>query len=262
MNRLVGPALAGTLRYEAVMAARRRVLWAGTLPLVVLSLLMAATEPSLTGLRQTSAQIGAWTVLINLVTTLGVAVVLVDRFARACRRGLPELLDATGAGTALRLVGALVGSLTVALVPVAVAMLGVGVAFAVSRNDATALAWAVLGFVVIIVPAALVAAAFAATLGLALPVPLARVMVLGIWIWATVWNSAIIPVPSISGTVLSPLGDYVAHGWFGAPTFKPISSSLLSPTMTATSAAMSVVALVAVSAVLLVTARVLRAARG
>jgi ABC-2 type transport system permease protein len=193
---------------------------------------------------------------------LGVAVVLTDRFARARRRGLPEMLDATGAGPALRLVGALLGSLAVALLPVTGAMLAVGVTFAISRGDPTALAWAVLALAVIIVPAALVAATFAATLGLILPVPLARFAVLGAWIWATVWNSAIIPLPSASATVLSPLGDYAAHGWLHAPAVNAATPSLLSPAITATSAGVSLAALLMVTACLLVTARVLRNARG
>jgi ABC-2 type transport system permease protein len=42
---MFGPALTGSLRYEALMAARRRVLWAATVPLVALAVLLAATSP-------------------------------------------------------------------------------------------------------------------------------------------------------------------------------------------------------------------------
>jgi ABC-2 type transport system permease protein len=262
MSRLLGPALTGSLRYEALMAARQRGLWVATVPLVALSVLLTALSPSLNGLRETSAQIGAWAVAINLFSTLGLAVALADRFARTRRRGLPDLLDATAARPAVRMAGSLLGSLGAALVPVSLAILVVGVGFAVDRRDPAALGWALLALLVIIVPAALVAATFAATLGLLVPVPLARVLVVGAWLWATVWNTSIIPVPTITGTVLSPLGDYTAHGWLNAPTlYAGHGTALLSPPVTATSAAIALAALLAATAVLLVLARALRAAR-
>ena len=261
MSALLGPALTGSLRYEALMAARQRGLWVATVPLVGLSLLAAVASPSLNGLRETSAQIGAWAVVINLFSTLGLAVALADRFARARRRGLPDLLDATAARPAVRMIGGLLGSLGAALIPVTVAMLTVGAGFAVDRRDPSALGWALLALLVVIVPAALVATAFAATLGLLVPVPLARVLVVGAWGWATVWNTSILPAPTVTGTVLSPLGDYTAHGWLGAPAlYAGHGAAVLSPPVTPTSAAIALAALLGATVVLLVLARALRAA--
>jgi ABC-2 type transport system permease protein len=262
MTSIFGPAMTGTLRYEATMAARRKVLWVATVPLVALSVLMAATSPSLVGLPQMSAQVGAWAVLVNLITTLGLAVALADRFSRARRRGLPELLDTTPAPAAVRMVGSLLGPLAVALLPVAVAMLAIGVAFGLSRSEPAGPAWALLAFLVVIVPGALVATTFAATLALVVPLALARIIVVGAWLWATVWNSSVIPLPSVSATVLSPLGDYAAHAWLQAPAVNKTSgATLLSPTSTFSSAAVSVAALLLLTTALLFVARALRERR-
>jgi ABC-2 type transport system permease protein len=262
VSALLGPALTGSLRYEALMASRRRVLWIATIPLVSLSVLVAATSPSSNDLSETSAQIGAWALIINFFSTLGLAVALADRFAQTRRRGLPDLLDATGARPGLRMAGSLLGALGAAMVPVSLAMLAVGTGFAIDRRDPAALGWALTALLVIIVPAALVASTFAATLALVVPVPLARVLVVGAWLWATVWNTSIIPAPTITGTVLSPLGDYTAHGWLGTPALEAgHGTALLSPPATTTSAAIALATLLAMTVVLLLLARTLRAIR-
>lgn len=96
-------------------------------------------------------------------------------------------------------------------------------------------------------------------MGLLLPLPLARILVLVIWVWATIFNSSIIPLPTITGTVLSPLGDYAAAGWLGADRFEPAGAAALSPATTAGTAALSIVALLGMSAVLFALARTVRA---
>lgn len=262
MSRLLGPAMTGSVRYEALMAARQRALWVATVPLVGFSVLIAALSPSLSGLHLTSAQVGAWSLIINLFATLGVAVALADRLARVRRRGLPDLLDVTAARPAVRMVGGLLGALAVALIPLTAAMLVVGAGFALTRHDPAAVGWALLALAVVIVPAALLATAFAATLALLLPVPLARVLTVGAWGWATVWNTTIIPIPTLSGTVLSPLGEYAAHGWLHAPTLHGGSgTALLRPPATPANAAIALAALLATTIALLAIARLLRAAR-
>lgn len=261
-TRLLGPALTGSLHYEYVMAARRRVLWAATVPLLALAVLLAATSPAIQQDQSTSGQVGEWTTIINLLVTPGIAVALADRFMRTGRRGLTEVLDTTTAGPTLRMVGTLLGSLAAALTPVAIGMLAVGAYLAVERSHAAALSWVVVAFAVIIVPAALLLATFAATLALVVPVPLARVLALLTWGWATVWNTRFIPIPTITGTILSPLGDYGAAGWLHAPALHTDVDSLLSPAHSPTTAAISVAALLALALVLLLCARALSIPRG
>ncbi|MCZ1011830.1 hypothetical protein O1L68_39665 [Streptomyces lydicus] len=49
-------ALLWTLRYEALMAARRKAVWGAVLPLALLSLLLAATSPVVTGHHDPAAR--------------------------------------------------------------------------------------------------------------------------------------------------------------------------------------------------------------
>ena len=88
---------------------------------------------------------------MNLLVTLGVAVGLTDRFARTRRRGLGEVLDTTTAGPTRRMLGTLLGALTVALAPAAVGMLALGGHFAITRGAVTALGWAIVAFVAFVV---------------------------------------------------------------------------------------------------------------
>lgn len=135
MTAVVGTALGGSLRYELLMAARGKVLWIAILPLLAVAVLFAITFPAMHGIASTSGQVAAGAQIVNLLATLGIAVALADRFTRTRRRGLPDLLDATGASPTLRMAGTLLGALAAALSPVAVAMLGLGGYLAISRHD-------------------------------------------------------------------------------------------------------------------------------
>jgi len=88
------------------------------------------------------------------------------------------------------------------------------------------------------------------------------VVVVLTWVWATIGNRQILPIPTISGTLLSPLGDYPAAGWLHAPAFaanRP--DSWISPPLSAPNAALSVLALLVLTGVLFTCARALRGTR-
>ncbi len=255
---LPGTTFSGSLRYEMLMAARGRVLWLAVLPLLALAVFFDATSPSLSSVGSVSGRLAAWTVGINLFATLGIGVALADRFARTARPGLPDVLDATGARVGPRMLASLLGPLAVALAPVALAVLGLGGYVAVDRGDPAALGWSAAAFTAIVVPAALVTAAFAAAAGLLLPVPIARALVLLGWGWATILRSGLLPVPTLAGSVLSPLGDYAAAAWLDAPRFEPTAGALLSPPATAATALLSIAALLATATALFLIARLTR----
>ncbi|MGH9129454.1 MAG: hypothetical protein ACRDY2_10960 [Acidimicrobiales bacterium] len=259
----IGPALWGSLRYELLMAARRKVLWLTVVPLALVSLIVGATSPAVAGLHAPAGEVGEWLVFVNELTTLGLVVALADRFARTRRRGLVDLLDATPAGPRLRMVGTLVGGLTAALGPVAVGALCVGGYVALQHRDPFALAWAAGGFLVVVLPAALLMATLAATLGLLVPVPVVRVLLLVGWFWATLFDSRILPLPSITGTVLSPLGDYAAHGWLHAPALWAGHGGIgaLSPAASASTAALNVGLLLVATVLIFLVASAVGAAR-
>jgi ABC-2 type transport system permease protein len=212
----VGTALTVTAVYEFRMAARARVLWFAVLPLLVISALVLITSPRIGAEHSAAAKVAGWAVVVNLITTVGLGVALADRFVRIRGLGLTELLEATPASTTGRMAGTLFGALAAALAPVALLMIVVGGWFTVTDRAPAALGWAVIAFLTVIVPGALLLATFSATLALWVPLPVARVLSALLWFWLTAFSSRVVPVPSPTGTLLSPLGDYVSAGWTGA----------------------------------------------
>lgn len=262
MTRAARGALWGSLRYEALMAARRKVLWVAVVPLVSVALVVGATSPAISSAHDATGEVGAWMVFTNAIATFGVGVALADRFARTRRRGIADLLDATPASVRLRMVGTLAGGLCATLAPFVVATLFIGGVVAIEHHDPAVVAWALGGFIAVILPAALAVATLAATVGLVLPVAVVRVAVVAGWFWATLFNPHIIPLPSITGTVASPLGDYAAHALLGAPViWAGRGIGVLSPAPTPAAAALNVAILLVVTACSFLAAGALRARR-
>ncbi|MFI9050789.1 hypothetical protein [Streptomyces sp. NPDC053427] len=211
-------ALIVTLRYEALMAVRRKAVWAAVLPLALLSLLLAATSPVVTGHSDPAARCGAAAVLVNTLCTLGVGLALTDRLRRSLEaRGMPELLTATPAGLLARTTGTLIGPLLTALAPVVALFLLYGTVISVTAGSAAPIASTVIALAVAVLPAALLVTAFAGLLGVLMPVAAARAVTVVVWLWALHFPPRFSPLPTATGTVLSPLGGYPLAAWAHAP---------------------------------------------
>ncbi|GAA3137927.1 hypothetical protein GCM10010466_31040 [Planomonospora alba] len=211
-------ALLWILRYEALMAVRRPVVWGAVLPLALLSLLLSATWPAVTGHGDPAARLGAAAVLVNTFCTLGVGLALTDRLRRASEsRGMPELLATTPTGPLPRTAGSLAGPLLTALAPVAALLLLYAVVVSVVEGSAAPLGSALVSLVTAVLPAALLVTAFAGLLGVLLPVAAARAATVVVWLWACHFPPVFSPVPTATGTVLSPLAGYPLVAWAHAP---------------------------------------------
>lgn len=207
-----------TAFYEARMAVRARVVWLAMVPLVLLGVVVAAN--SLTGAATARLNVGVMAQSLVLLIPIGAGVALADRFRRTGAAGLHELLDATPLSVAGRLAGALAGSLAVALAPTLALMAALGGYIAVLTGDATALLWVPPAFVLIVLPPCVWAVSFSATLSLLLPVAVSRVVLVAGWYWLIAWNYTLLWVPTPTGTLLSPAGEYPAASWFTAsPTW-------------------------------------------
>lgn len=245
--------LLATAYYEALRATRARVLWWALTPLTALAVLLALTSGRITGLDDPSQRAGETAVVFSLLCALGVAIGLTDRFAAHRRSGLTEVLDATAAGGVVRVIGALFGSLAVALAVPVGAFAVLTVVTAITTGTTTALAAGMLAVVTILLPASLVSTTFAALLGNLVPVAIARVITVFVWLWATVLNPALLPVPTITGTVLSPLGRYPAAAWLhstGSSATYGLDGALR-PTPTSATALLAVLIPLVASAVFL-----------
>ncbi|GHH40762.1 hypothetical protein [Streptomyces candidus] len=209
---------AWTLRYEALMAARRRTVWVTVLPLALLTLLLSATSPTITAHSDAAARTGAAAVLVNTFCTLGIGIALADRLRHALdARGMPELLTATQSAPLVRTTGTLVGPLLTALGPVAVLyLLYAGTVSALSGTPAP-LGSGVAALLFAVLPAAAFATALGGLLGVLMPVAVARGLLVVIWLWACHFPPSFSPVPTATGTLLSPLGGYPLVAWAHAP---------------------------------------------
>ncbi|RCV52804.1 hypothetical protein [Marinitenerispora sediminis] len=204
---------AATARCEARMALRGRALWLAAVPVTLLGLLVSVTP--LTGGMPARLTAGEAASSLVLLLPIGVGVAFADRFRRSRGTGIAELLAATPLSTGGWLLGTFAGALAVALVPLAVLTTVLAVLVAVRTGDPAGLVWTPLAVAAVPLPGCLWAAALSATLGLLLPVPASRVLVVPLWLWATVWNFTLLWVPTPTGTLLAPSGEYPAAAWFG-----------------------------------------------
>ncbi|HEY2765375.1 MAG TPA: hypothetical protein VGJ13_15400 [Pseudonocardiaceae bacterium] len=250
--------LFATVRYEAVMAGRARVLWWALVPLTALAVLLATTSPNVVGSAEPVARVANTAILFAMLCTLGVAIGLTDRFVGHRRSGLTDLLDATAAGGTVRLVGALLGALAVAMAVPVGAFLVLVVITALSAGSGAVLGAGVVAVVTILLPAGLVLSTFTALLGVLVPPAVARVLTVLAWMWATVLSPALVPIPTITGTVLSPLGHYPAAAWLhesqAAATYG--LDGALRPAVTTGSALLALLVALAASAVFLALTRI------
>jgi ABC-2 type transport system permease protein len=260
---LIWSAVHGSVRYEARMAARGRVLWLSLLPLTALAVLLALSSPAVTGETDAAGRVGMMVMVIDTFAVVGLGVALAGRLTQHSRPGLIDVLDTTPGGRTTRLAGVLIGGLAVSLAPVVAVVVLLGAITTVQAGSAVPLGTAALGVVTVLVPAALAITTFAGLLGMLLPVALARVLVVAVWFWATQLSPSIVPVPTPTGTVLSPLGGYQAVAWLGVPELwaDRQRSGVLSPPPDSGSAVVNLVVVLALAAVFFLAARLVMALR-
>ncbi|CAM4238526.1 hypothetical protein NONI108955_15960 [Nocardia ninae] len=203
--------LGATIRYEALLVLRHRVVWLSLIPLCVLIMLLGGF-PRGRDRTDEIAAIGDTALLLNFLGSIGVAVALADRLAVQRKPGLRELFAATPADGRTRSVGLVLGPWLVASVPGALILLVMGLWSAISSGGPAPLAAAVIGLVTIVAPGSLLLTVLANVASLLLPSVVVRVLVVPYWYWATLLTP-LVPIPTVTGTVLSPLGGYQAAQW-------------------------------------------------
>lgn len=206
--------LSTVFRFEFLMATRSRVAWLAISPLLLIALLAALTSHDVLDSASSAPRIGSCALLISMFVSLGVGVAMTDRLVRFHGLGLDELMLALPCRPAVRLVGGFLGSLVAMLAPSAAALILVGVVLTLVDRDPWAVPSAALAFLIVVAPAAALVGVASAVAGLLMPVPLARALTVIGWFWATLFNRSLIPIPTPTGTVLSPLGDYAAAAWW------------------------------------------------
>jgi hypothetical protein len=260
--------MTAALHYELRMQLRRPALWSvSAVTLVLLWLTANQALPILLHQDARTAMVRA-VILCDVPLPIGYAFLLADRLVRDEQLGVAALLDATPSSRAGRLLGKYFGCVTATALPIADVYFGFAAFYAARNSAPAALGWALAMFAAIAVPALLFAGALALSCPLVMPASVFRILFVGYW----VWSSYLIPpklVPTLAQTIIYPMGGYPIqvffhyHGshaasddWAG-----PVPGALfnmLRPTPNATTAWLSIATLLAIAALSLSAAHLVR----
>lgn len=213
----------GALAAEFRMQIRRRALWLAFGFLALCTVPFVGGLPDLLRLAPHASVLAAlcrWSVLVNFLLLLGVAFFMADRLPRDRRTRVEELFATVADGLGARLTGKYLGSLGAALIPVTL-WYGVGVgALAWHTQDAAAFAWGLVTYGALILPGSLFVGAFSLVFPALLGVPLYQLLFVGYWVWGNAFPPyPHFPIPTLSGTILTPVGSAISVGLFRVPQF-------------------------------------------
>lgn len=201
----------GSLRYEFRMQLRRRSVWITFIALGAFFIVFhqpwyrPITTPA-------SDAIVYWTGEVQSFLAIAVGILLADRLPRDRRTRVQEVLDTLPGAPDARVFGKYLGSTLASLVPM-FAVYCVGAGYIILRwQDVLALPIAVATFATIVLPGILFVGAFSIACTAILWVPLYQFLFVGYWFWGN-----LLPyfgIPTLSETILTPVGGYMCSGFF------------------------------------------------
>ncbi|GCF11306.1 ABC transporter permease [Dictyobacter arantiisoli] len=216
-------AFRGAFKYEFHMQLRRPVLWIVLLlsELLMLGLMsrLVTLHDLLLSLRLTPPMLTVviWTNSINYLLPAALGILIADRLPRDKRTGVQELLTTLPGSQTARLFGKFLGSTLATLLPIFLFYcLGIAVILFLSRS-LLVLPLALATFATIVLPGVLFVGACATALPTLIWPPLYQFLFLGYWFWGNLY----VPrnIPTISTTILTPVGGYMSSGFFGYTLF-------------------------------------------
>ena len=214
MNQL--SILLGIINYEFRMQFRRLALWITFLCIALLFLLRGGFHFFLVfALNQPLLPLVAeWARSLNFLLPIAVGVLLADRLARDRRTKVDEVFTSMPGALSIRLAGKYVGSTLATLIPVfLIYSIGVGSILYQTHNVMT-IPYALEAFATISLPGILFVSAFSIACPFLLWVPLYQFLFVGYWFWGNILSPGN-GIPTLSATILTPVGGYMASGFFG-----------------------------------------------
>ncbi|HLL78060.1 MAG TPA: ABC-2 transporter permease [Ktedonobacteraceae bacterium] len=209
----------GVVKYEFRMQIRRVSLWITFLCIALfygvigkggLFLFFEGNPLRLTPLLLTTQ----WTRNFMFLFPVAFGVLLADRLPRDRRRKVEELLLTLPITSHNRLIGKYLGSLLATLLPMFLIYL-IGIAgLLYGTHNIIVIPYGLLTFVVIALPGLLFVGAFSIACPVVLWVPLYQLLFVGYWFWGNILGPRSL-IPSLSTTILTPIGGYMASGFFG-----------------------------------------------
>ena len=212
----------GVLRYEFLMQIRRPALWLAFLLFALISARSAfsqiayyATSSNHFSILQQAAFLA---VITNWLAPLGVGILIADRVPRDRRTRVEEVFTSLPSTLKIRILGKYVGTLLASLIP-SFLLYAIMTALAVWRlGQPELIPAALLCYVLVILPGMCFVAAFSLALPVVIWVPLYQFLFFGYWFWGNIFSPAY-GIPTLSGTILTPIGSAIGSGLFGVPTF-------------------------------------------
>jgi ABC-2 type transport system permease protein len=242
--------LCGVIRYEFQMQLRRRAVWITVLLLSLLLVLLftrlteASSIVSMLDQFPILTAVAYWAGITNYLLPLAAGCLLADRLVRDRRFKVAEIFTTMPAALSTRLLGKYLGSLFATLVPVLVFyLMGIGYIFYQTHNW-LAFPLGLETFATIILPGMLFVAAFSLACPLVMWVPLYQFCFIGYWFWGNFLGTGL-GIPTISETILTPVGGYIAKGFYGVDLLQHFTATPLE-------ASESILALVGVALLVLV----------
>ncbi len=249
------------IRYEFLMQIRKRSLWISMGLLAVITVLGQGDAGPRYLPDDASARVVAssWAFLWSLLLPIVAGMVLADRLVRDDRLGVSRLLESLPTTATTRVMGRFLGALAATATPIFLATVIAGGAESISREDPAVLLWTPIAFGLVLLPGLVFVGAFAMVVPLLLTAPLFRVLFVGYWFWGNMLGPSY--MPSLAGTLLTPVGDYTASWLLGERALYAGADGwlqLLRPEPNGVTAALSVALLLGVGLIpLLVGSRVL-----
>ncbi|HEY4387850.1 MAG TPA: hypothetical protein VGN34_25650 [Ktedonobacteraceae bacterium] len=242
----------GALNYEFRMQARRWVVWATLLLIGLMFLLIFSHSTAFfneyIGRMKTlplCTAIGSWASLLNDFVPIGLGCVLADRLVRDRRFKTQELFATMQGSSLARLAGKYVGSVLATTLPILV-IYGLGIACILwLTGNILAIPVGLLALVTIMLPGYLFIGAFSLACPLVMWVPLYQFLFACYWFWGNILSPHV-GIPTISETILTPIGRFAAEGYFHIHVYNT--------NITATSATASIIVLLLVAAIVLLAA--------
>jgi ABC-2 type transport system permease protein len=239
----------GALRYEFRMQIRRPALWLAFLGFALLSarsILVQLPSPYFPYRNLPTLQLAAALVLsTNWLAPLAVGILLADRLSRDRRTKVEELLNALPGTLKMRVLGKYLGTTLASLVPAfLLCVLIMSIAAWLTGNVGLILV-CLLCYVAIVLPGMLFVAAFSIACPIVIWVPLYQFLLFGYWFWGNILTPGY-GLPTLSGTILTPIGSFIGASLFGVPTYGGIGPS------PAIDGVASIVALVGIAVLVLI----------
>jgi len=161
----------------------------------------------------------------NLLLPIPLGIFLADRLPRDRRTRVDELFTSMPGTLRTRIIGKYLGSLLATIIPMFISYILLIGFLLYQTHNLLSIPLVVADFVLIALPGLLFVAAFSIACPAIMWVPLYQFLFVGYWFWGNVLSPTRTGIPTLSQTILTPIGTYISAGMLGVSEFGQVSST-------------------------------------